>query len=115
MTGPPGASPVPVLVQAVLDCVRAIPPGHVLTYGDVAEYVGSRGPRWVGRVLAECGGDTDDPAGPLPWHRVVPVTGRCAASIRVVQITRLQAEGVPVRDGRVDVRAARWRPAGADS
>ena len=107
----PGTPPTAELARAVLDCVRAIPPGHVLTYGDVAEYVGWRGPRWVGRVLAEWGNDIDDPAGPVPWHRVVPVTGRCATHIRIEQMGRLHAEGVPVRDGRVDVRAARWRPA----
>lgn len=100
---------VQVLVRSVLDCVRSIPAGKVMTYGDVAEYVGWRGPRWVGRVLAERGShEQDSGESPVPWHRVVPSTGRCAVHIRVEQLQRLRSEGVAVRDGRVDVRAARW-------
>ena len=103
-TGPPSAAE---LTCAVLDCVRAIPVGQVMTYGDVAEYVGWRGPRWVGRVLAETG-ET------VPWHRVIKATGHCAEHVRVEQLRRLQAEQVPIHDGRVDLRRARWdgRPLG---
>ena len=38
--------------QRVLAAVDAIPPGRVMTYGDVAEYAGIRSPRSVGQVLA---------------------------------------------------------------
>ena len=36
----------------VLDVVDAIPPGQVMSYGDIAEYLGVGGPRQVGRVLS---------------------------------------------------------------
>ncbi|HEX5512473.1 MAG TPA: MGMT family protein, partial [Actinomycetales bacterium] len=35
--------------EAVLDVVARIPPGRVLSYGDVAELLGHGGPRLVGR------------------------------------------------------------------
>lgn len=101
------------LAAAVLECVRSIPAGRVLTYGDVAEYVGWRGPRWIGRVLAESGDDEGPPGAgtaddPVPWHRVVPATGRCAEHIRAEQLRRLRAEGTPIRNDRVDLKLARW-------
>jgi len=40
----------------VLDVVDAIPAGRVMSYGDIAEYLGEGGPRQVGRVMALWGG-----------------------------------------------------------
>ncbi len=109
MSRPDGPAPSSEdLAAAVLDCVRSIPPGKVMTYGDVAEFVGWRGPRWVGRVLAESGEGDGDGEQPLPWHRVVPATGLCAQHIRIEQMDRLRAEATPLRGDRVDVRRARW-------
>ncbi len=36
----------------VLQVVEAIPPGRVMSYGDIAECLAAGGPRQVGRVLA---------------------------------------------------------------
>jgi methylated-DNA-protein-cysteine methyltransferase-like protein len=94
----------PALDQAVLAAVRLIPPGRVMTYGDVAEYVGTRAARNVGRILAGSG-EVDDG---LCWHRVVRADGSCAEHIRAEQTQRLRAEGVPFLRGRVDLRRARW-------
>ena len=44
--------PSPEFVDAVLDVVRRIPPGRVMTYGDIAWALGSQAPRAVGRVMA---------------------------------------------------------------
>ncbi len=85
----------------ILACVESIPAGRVMTYGDVAEYVGSRAPRLVGRVLANDGGT-------VPWHRVLRADGTCADHLRDEQRQRLIAEGVRFADGRVDLRAYRW-------
>jgi methylated-DNA-protein-cysteine methyltransferase-like protein len=87
--------------EAVLACVAAIPPGRVMSYGDVAEFVGSRAPRAVGRVLAGCEPD-------VPWHRVLGADGRCAHHLVVEQLERLRAEGVAVTGGRVLMRRFRW-------
>jgi len=98
------------LDAAVLAAVRLIPSGRVLTYGDVAEYVGTKAARNVGRILAGSGEhdgsaeDEDD----LPWHRVVRADGSCAEHIRAEQVQRLRGEGVPFVRGRVDLSRARW-------
>ena len=85
----------------ILAAVRAIPPGHVTTYGDLCPGA----PRKAGAVLA----GNEDPS--LPWQRVVRADGSLAKGER--QRARLEAEGVPFRGGRVDMRAA-WVPAGPD-
>ena len=75
--------------------VREIPPGFVRSYGDVSPGA----PRFAGTVLHA----DDDPD--LPWHRVVRADGSLAKGDR--QRARLEAEGVPFRGERVDMRVAR--------
>jgi methylated-DNA-protein-cysteine methyltransferase-like protein len=91
----------PELARAILACVEKIPPGRVMSYGDVAEYVGTRAVRMVGQVLARDGGT-------VPWHRVMRSDGTCAEHLRDEQLALLAAEGVPLRGQRVDLAAARW-------
>lgn len=79
----------------MLQRVRGIPPGFVRTYGDVSPGA----PRFAGAVLAAC----QDPA--LPWHRIVRADGSLAKGAR--QRALLEAEGVPFRGGRVDIRRVR--------
>jgi methylated-DNA-protein-cysteine methyltransferase related protein len=79
----------------VLARVRATPPGFVRTYGDVSPGA----PRFAGAVLAGC----DDPD--VPWQRIVRADGSLAKGAR--QRALLEAEGVPFRGDRVDMRTAR--------
>ncbi len=79
----------------VLARVRSTPPGFVRTYGDVSPGA----PRFAGTVLFAC----DDPG--VPWHRIVRAAGSLAQGAR--QRALLDAEGVPFRGARVDMRAAR--------
>jgi methylated-DNA-protein-cysteine methyltransferase related protein len=79
----------------VLERIRAVPPGFVRTYGDVAPGA----PRFAGSVLSQC----DDPT--VPWQRIVRADGSLAKGAR--QRRLLEAEGVPFRSGRVDMRVAR--------
>lgn len=97
-----GAPPTP-FAQRVLDVVALIPPGRVMTYGDVAEYLGSRAPRAVGNALAQHGHDVD-------WQRVVLATGDPAPSSPQEAMRLLRAERCPLTpDGlRVDLARARW-------
>jgi methylated-DNA-protein-cysteine methyltransferase-like protein len=81
----------------VLARIRAIPPGFVRTYGDVSPGA----PRFAGSVLAAT---HDDDA---PWQRVVRADGSLAKGAR--QRALLEAEGVPFRGERVDMREA-WVP-----
>jgi alkylated DNA nucleotide flippase Atl1 len=88
-----------VTAQQVLQRVRAVPEGHVTTYGDLSPGA----PRYAGAVLSEC----DDPG--VPWHRVVRADGTLAKGER--QRRLLASEGVPFRGRRVDMREA-WVPVG---
>lgn len=82
----------------MIERVRAIPPGRVTAYGELSPGA----PRFAGAVLAAC----DDPT--VPWQRVVRADGSLAKGER--QRRLLEAEGVPFRGERVDMRAA-WVPA----
>src|SRR4051812_7508357 len=81
--------------QAVLARIRATPPGFVRTYGDVSPGA----PRFAGAVLH---GDHDPD---LPWFRIVRADGSLTQGAR--QRKLLEAEGVPFRGEKVDMRAAR--------
>ena len=86
--------------NAILAAVRAVPPGRVTTYGDLCPGA----PRHAGAVLARC----EDPD--VPWQRVVRADGSLAKGER--QRRLLEAEAVPFRGERVDMRAAWAPPAG---
>ena len=83
--------------RVVLDRVRSIPEGRVTAYGDLSPGA----PRFAGAVLASC----DDPT--VPWQRIVRADGSLAKGER--QRRLLDAEGVPFRGERVDMRVA-WVP-----
>lgn len=93
--------------ERVLVCVRAIPPGKVATYGDIARMAGNpRGARQVGWVL---GGLTEEQQ--APWWRVVNREGRSSLEEpgRSRQWQLLQSEGTAVHaEGAVDLAACRW-------
>jgi methylated-DNA-protein-cysteine methyltransferase-like protein len=86
--------------SAILAAVRTIPHGRVTTYGDLCPGA----PRHAGAVLAHC----TDPD--VPWQRVVRADGSLAKGER--QRRLLEAESVPFRGERVDMRAAWAPPAG---
>jgi alkylated DNA nucleotide flippase Atl1 len=90
-------------VELVLDVVERIPSGRVMTYGDIAEYLGRGGPRQVGAVMSRCGAA-------VPWWRVIRADGRGVRGLETTAMERLRAEGCPVRNGRVELRTARWFP-----
>jgi methylated-DNA-protein-cysteine methyltransferase-like protein len=92
---PDAASPPRDRRDAVLARVRATPRGFVRTYGDVSPGA----PRFAGTVLFNC----DDPD--VPWFRIVRANGSLAKGAR--QRKLLEAEGVPFRGDKVDMRAAR--------
>lgn len=98
-----GGQPSPYATE-VLDAVSRIPPGKVMTYGDVAEYVGAGTGRTVGTVLSRYSDDD------LPWHRVIRASGEPNPAAPAEALRRLVADRTPLRpDGaRVDLAAARW-------
>lgn len=91
----------PEYVERVLQVVERIPPGRVMSYGDIAEYVGEGGPRQVGRVMALWGGG-------VPWWRVIRSDGSPPRGHEQQCLRRWREEGTPMRGARADMRLARW-------
>lgn len=93
----------------IYEIVKQIPPGCVATYGQVAEVAGNRKmARAVGNALHR----NPDPDH-IPCHRVVNAKGELAEHFAFGgaegQAKRLTAEGVEVKDGRVDLMKFGWR------
>lgn len=101
--GGEAAGGLPRYAERVLDVVDAIPRGQVMTYGDIAEYLGEGGPRQVGSVMSHYGGG-------VPWWRVLRADGRPAQGLEAEALGLLRADGTPLRPGgvRVDLARARW-------
>ncbi|UFQ20334.1 MULTISPECIES: MGMT family protein [Streptomyces] len=105
------ASPeYPEYAERVLDVAEMIPPGRVMTYGDVAEWLEEGGPRQVGRVMALYGGA-------VPWWRVVRSDGVLLPGHELRALERYREEGTPLRQAsraaqghvpKLDMRRARW-------
>lgn len=96
--------------NAIYAVLTAIPPGRVVTYGQVATLAGLPGAaRLVGHVLRELPEHTQ-----LPWHRVIGAQGRIALPADSAgfaeQVKRLTAENVAVSNGRISLRQYRWHP-----
>ena len=91
----------------VLDVAESIPPGRVMSYGDIAEYLAEGGPRQVGRVMALWGGG-------VPWWRVVHSDGRLLVGHEREAVGHYRREGTPLRGSaarqqhRLDMSKARW-------
>ncbi|MFD3514281.1 MGMT family protein [Streptomyces sp. NPDC058657] len=122
---------LPEYAERVLAVAELIPPGRVMTYGDVAEWLnqeadpgdgssGERpaggGPRQVGRAMSLYGGA-------VPWWRVVRSDGHLLPGHELRALERYRAEGTPLRTAgrsteghlpRLDMRRARW-DGGTDS
>lgn len=101
------AEQLPPYAELVLDLTERIPPGRVMTYGDVAEYLEQGGPRQVGRVMALFGA-------PVPWWRVIRADGLLLPGHEQRALAEYHAEGTPLRHvrghsmPRVDLPRARW-------
>jgi alkylated DNA nucleotide flippase Atl1 len=94
--------------------VEESPPGRVMTYGDVAEWLDDGGPRQVGRVMALYGGG-------VPWWRVVRTDGVLLPGHELSALDAYRVEGTPLREAprsaeghlpRLDMKRARWDGAG---
>ena len=98
---PGGDTPATPYARTVLDVVDRIPKGRVMTYGDVAEFLGTGTGRTVGTVMSKHGHE-------VPWWRVVQASGRPAEPHVQEALTKLVKEGCPVTGERVVLRLARW-------
>lgn len=94
--------------ERVYRIVRRIPPGRVMTYGQIAYLLGEGyTPRTVGFVMH----GADDRT---PWHRVINSQGRCSTGNLVLpadkQQRMLENEGVEFDRGRCDLEKFIWKP-----
>jgi len=94
-------------VEHVLEVVAAIPPGRVMTYGDVAATLGSGGARAVGQVMARYGSE-------VPWWRVIRAAGLAPTGLEDRALVHYDAERTPLKgprsNYRIDLARARHRP-----
>lgn len=90
-----------------------------MSYGDVAELLGSGGPRQIGSVMSHHGGG-------VPWWRVLKASGHAPEGHEAEALLLYLEEGTALlgdfssyrRTGegrwRVDLAAARWAPTESD-
>jgi alkylated DNA nucleotide flippase Atl1 len=102
-------------VEAVLAIVDLVPAASAVAYGDVAELLGSGGPRQVGTVMSRYGSG-------VPWWRILKASGHAPEGHEAEALRHYLAEGTPLLGGyleyqrtgegrwRVDLPAARWAP-----
>jgi methylated-DNA-[protein]-cysteine S-methyltransferase len=92
--------------RRVLFVLRRVPPGCVVTYGDVARLAGRVGAaRAVGQIMARA----EEPG--LPYHRVIAAGGRVGGfgGNPQMKASLLAAEGHVIRRGRIaNFAARRW-------
>ena len=95
--------------EKIYDIVKQIPRGTVATYGQVAALAGNK--RWA-RVVGYALHVNPDPEG-IPWYRVVNREGRVSEAFAFGgenrQIGLLEADGIEVKDGCVDLSKYQWR------
>ena len=96
--------------EKVYEYLTHIPSGKVVTYKQIAEFLGNpRLCRYVGTVLH----NNPDPIG-YPCYKVVSSRGKLAQHFGDggldVQRQRLIADGVAVQDDKVDLKRFQWIP-----
>ena len=96
--------------ERVYDLVKQIPPGRVMTYGQIAEILGEGyTARTVGYVMH--GADAEN----VPWQRVINSKGTCSTGRLTlpenIQQKMLESEGVDFNaKGRCDLQKFIWYP-----
>ncbi|ASP40887.1 cysteine methyltransferase [Bacterioplanes sanyensis] len=94
--------------QRLYTALAAIPPGYVVTYGQLASLSGwPRRARWVGQQLKRLPTGTT-----LPWHRVINAAGKISFPVGSdkahEQAKRLRQDGVEVVHGKVSLAKYQW-------
>lgn len=88
--------------QKTIQLIKNIPPGKVMTYGQVAQWAGNpRAARQVARIL-----HTMSRKHKLPWHRVLNAQGQISIkdeSLAEIQKISLQAEGITVINYKIQL------------
>ena len=101
--------------KKIYEAVQKIPRGRVATYGQIAAMAGQpKMSRAVGNALHK----NPDPDG-IPCYRIVNAQGRLADAFVFggvhVQQQLLEADGIEVKDGKVDLGRYQYKPAAEES
>lgn len=91
--------------EKIYELVKAIPPGNVTTYGELAESLGNK---YLARVVGNVLHNNPDPAN-IPCHRVVNAKGELAKHFAFGgaggQRKKLEDEGIVFENnGRIDLQ-----------
>jgi len=89
------------LSETIIEIIREIPVGKVLTYGEIAFRAGSpKSARLVSNLLHSCSDKYS-----LPWHRVINSQGKISLTgiAGEEQKQLLLAEGIEFIKGKVDL------------
>jgi methylated-DNA-protein-cysteine methyltransferase-like protein len=109
---------IQVYFEKVWCFVRQVPPGTVVTYGQIASALPEPGifrlmqpsesiARLVGRAMAACPAD-------VPWHRVINGQGKVSSRADASrQVRMLEAEGLRFIQGKIDLDQYQWHPSGS--
>jgi methylated-DNA-protein-cysteine methyltransferase-like protein len=101
--------------ERVYELVRQIPPGRVMTYGQIAAILGEGyTARTIGYVMHAANSEL------VPWQRVINSQGKCSTGKILlpynIQQKILEEEGVRFNDkGRCKLDKYRWYPEGFES
>ena len=90
-----------LLVERVLRAVELVPPGRVVSYGDVAALVGI-GPRQVGSIMRHWGCN-------VAWWRVVSHAGDVGGDLLTRARPHWDEEGIRVKPNGLGCRIADYR------
>ncbi|WP_226657124.1 MGMT family protein [Pseudalkalibacillus hwajinpoensis] len=96
--------------EDVVSIIKGIPPGRVMTYGQIAKYAGKpRGARQVVRILHAM-----SQRHKLPWHRVINSKGEISIPTEegyIDQKMMLEGEGIVfLPNSKVDLTVYRYDP-----
>ncbi|MBR2289833.1 MAG: MGMT family protein [Clostridia bacterium] len=97
------------LSQKVLNYLKTIPKGKVVTYGQIGQHLGNKGlARAVGTILHK-NPDGDE----YPCYKVLNGKGELAEAFvfggKNVQKERLEKDGIEVIDNKVDLKKYQWK------
>ncbi|MCX8058109.1 MAG: MGMT family protein [Spirochaetes bacterium] len=92
------------ITQRIIDILKSVPYGKVISYGQVAELAGLKnGARQVVRILHIYSEKLN-----LPWHRVISKDGFIVIKNpygNALQKILLQQEGIEIdQDGKIDLK-----------
>ena len=88
--------------EDVLEIIKMIPSGKVMTYGQIAALANNpRGARQVSRILHSMSGKHN-----LPWHRVINSKGTISLTGEpgYIQAEMLSGEGIDVINKKIDLK-----------